>query len=162
MPWFLCPYKRDTVQFSTSPVRYCAMNDFTTLIKADGGAWSETEVLGNHAIVKVLANATTLATIAAAPGFTRLPKDLLDSPLSDLTNPQKIALRDKIESLGYPREEWQADLGADLGTKTLRDVLRFIAKRRRKPRYDSVTDSIALDGPIQSCRAVEHVDGTVS
>lgn len=162
MPWFLCPYKLEAVPFSAQVLRYCAMNDFSEQIHADGGSWTETEVLGNHAIVKVKASPTTLQTIANAAGFTRLPKNLLNSPLSNLTNAQKIALRDKIESLGYPRVEWQADLGTDLGAKTLRDVLRFIAKRRRKPRFDTETNSIVLDGPIQSCRSIDSVDTAVA
>lgn len=160
MAWFLCPYRRQSdVPF---PARECAMNQFTDLIRADGGDWSETEVLGDAAIVKVRASAATLAGINATAGFTRLPKDLLDDPLSSLTNTQKTALRDLIESLGYPRAEWQAALGTNLGERTLREVVRFIATRRRKPRYDQATDTIILDGPVQACRSIDEVDGVIS
>ena len=158
MAWFVCPYKR---QAGARPIRYCAMDDFTAQIEADGGAWCESEVLGNHAIVKVRARATTLAAIAATAGFTRLPKDLLTSTLSDLTLVQRRVLRDCIEALGYTRTEWQTALGLDLETRTLGDVLRFIATRRKKPRYDAAADTIVLDGPDQACESIERLDGTV-
>lgn len=166
--WFLCPYK-----VGSSPRdRYCAMNDFTAAIWADNGYpqgnvpgspefWSETEVLGNHAIVKVRASAPLLATIAAEPGFTRFPKDALGTSLSDLTNAQKLALRDLVEGLGYSRAEWRARLGDDLGAVTLRQVLRFIATRRRKPRFDEASQAIVLDGDEQPCRDLDVVDAAV-
>lgn len=158
MAWFIVPYKRRP---GPRPVRYCAMDDFTALIEADGGKWAETEVLGDHAIVKVLASASTLSTINSTPGFTRIPKDLLDDPLNTLTAGQRNAITAKIEELGYPQTEWQVDLGNNIGTKTLRDVLRFLTKRRKKARYDAQTDTIILDGPDQVCRSVESVDGAV-
>lgn len=142
-------------------MRYCAMDDFTALIDADGGKWSETEILGDHAIVKVVASAATLSTIAAEPGFQRLPKDLLDEPLNSLSAAQRNAITNKLESLGYQRTEWRTVLGSNIGTKTLRDVLRFAATRRKKPRYDSATDTIVLDGPDQVCRTIESVEGAV-
>lgn len=162
MAWFLAPYKRRLIGSATRVMRYCAMDDFTPQITADGGAWTETEVLGNHAIVKVRASAATLSTINAAAGFVRLPKDALDSVLTDLTLAQKTALRDKIEELGYPRAEWQADLGADLSLVTMRDILVFLTKRRREARYDPATDTIVCDGPLGSVRPLESVDAEVS
>lgn len=158
--WFLVPYLRRTSM--PRPERYCAMDDFSSAIKADGGEWTETEVLGNHAIVKVRASAATLQTINAAQGFTRLPKDRLDDALSDLTQQQRTALRDRIEALGYARAEWQAALGTDLGAVTLRQVLVFVASRRLKPRYDAGTDTIVLDGPVQACRPVADVDSRLA
>lgn len=154
--WFLCPYKRRTP--APLPTRYCAMDDFTAQIRADGGDWSETEVLGNHAIVKVRASDTTLQTIAAATGFTRLPKNRLDDSLSDLSTAVKTAIRDKMLALGYTAQEIQQRFGNDFGSYTLRDVLKFIATRRLKPRFDSNTDTIVLDGAIQPVRPLEDVD----
>lgn len=159
MAWFLVPYKRRSSPLG--PERYCAMNDFTALIQADGGSWSEAECLGNHAIVKVQALPSTLTAIAAEPTFQRLPKDLLDSSLSDLTQAQKKAINDKLEALGYSSTEIRDALGANIGTKTLRDVLRFALTRRLKPRYDSGTDQIILDGPVQVCKTIEAVDSEV-
>jgi hypothetical protein len=59
--WFLCPYKRKLGV--PIPTRYCAMNDFTPLIRADAGDWREAEIDGNQAIVRVEASATTLSAI---------------------------------------------------------------------------------------------------
>lgn len=137
------------------------MDDFTGLIRAEGGDWHETEVLGNFAIVKVRGSVPTLALIANTAGFRRLPKDRLDDSLADLTAAQKQALRDRLLDMGYSVAEIQTALGNDLGTKMLRGVLRFAATRRRKPRYDAPTDTILLDGPVQPCRDVDDVDRAV-
>ena len=42
--WFICPYKQRPAPKRN--FRYCAMDDLTAVIRADGGDWSETEVLG--------------------------------------------------------------------------------------------------------------------
>ena len=52
--WFICGYK-----LRRANMRYCAMDDFTALINTDAGTWSESEVLGGSALVKVRANAAT-------------------------------------------------------------------------------------------------------
>jgi hypothetical protein len=139
------------------PTRYCAMDDFTQ----QGVAWSETEVLGQHAICKVNATGAMLTSIAAANGFQRIPVARLDDPLSSLTNQQKTAIRNRVIALGYTIAEIDAELPGDLGQYTLRQLLRFIARRRRKVRYDQVTDTIIDDGPDQPVRPVEDVDGAV-
>lgn len=159
MPWFLCPMEIVSAPLSGGQARRCAMDRFTAAIRADGGAWSESEVLGNHALVKVRASQATLQAINAEPGFTRIPKDRLDDSLADLTQNQRLALRDLIEGLGYSREEWQARLGTDLGAVLVRDVLRVMATRRRKPRR--VNGEIVVDGVEQGCRAVDSVDAEV-
>jgi hypothetical protein len=138
------------------------MDDFTDQILADGGAWSEVEVLGDRAIVKVRANLETLLAIAGTAGFRRLPKDRLDDSLSSLSSGVKLALRNELIDAGYSLAEIQERLGADLGSKTLRDVLRFAASRRRKPRYDQATDTIVCDGPEQGCRDIADVEREVS
>lgn len=157
--WFLVPFKRDTSV--TYPRRLPAVWDMRAQIQADGGFFACSEVLGNYAITKVRASSATLQAIGALQGVRRLPKDRLDDPLSSLTNTQKTTLRNWIESLGYPRAEWQQDLGNDLGAVTLRQVLQFIRKRRLKPRYDTATDTIILDGPVQATRRLEDVDSRV-
>lgn len=157
--WFIADYKRRLG--IDSPTRYCAMDDYTVLIRADGGIWHESEVLGNRAIVKVRAAPSTLTTIAADANIRRLPKDALNISLSDLTTPQKNAIRNELLDAGYTAQELTARFGADLGAFTLGDVLRFMASRRLKPRYDKPTDTIILDGAIQPVRPIDDIDARV-
>lgn len=159
LAWFIIPYRR--IVTHRVPARECAIETYWELIKADAGAWSETEVLGNHAIVKVRASVTTLNTIAADVLIMRLPVAALDNSLASLTNAQKNAIRNKAEALGYTLAEINARFPNDLGTYTLRDVLRFIASRRRKPRYDSGSDTIVLDGVTVTPTPIEIVDAAV-
>ncbi len=161
--WFVCPYKRIARDPDDPPVvaRYCAMDDFTMLINADGGRWTETEILGGRAIVKVRASAATLTTIAGTAGFRRLPKDRLDDSLGDLPQGVKTKLRDEVLDAGYTVAEFNAQFPAGLASVTLRDLLRFLATRRLKPRYDVLTDTIVCDGPVELPRMVESVDAEV-
>lgn len=156
--FFVAPYKRAVITVQSPRRRYCVMADAQSVIAADDGDWSETEYLGNRALVKVRASAATLSDIASAPNIRRLPKDTLDTNLSDLTGPQKTALRGELEDAGYSLAEIQARFGNDLGAFTLRDVVRFATQRRLKPRYDIPTDTIFVDGPIQACRDIVDVD----
>jgi hypothetical protein len=158
--WFLAPYKRrDSPQ--GVPGRYCAMDDFTAQILADGGGWAEAECLGNMAVVKVRATAATLQTINQTAGFTGVPGSALNDPLSSLTQAQKNALRNKILSLGYTAQELQNALGTDLGAVTLGQLLRFVLTRRLRPRFDQPTGTIICDGPQDPTVAPESVDGEV-
>lgn len=157
--WFLAPYVRRAG--ARRPTRYVVVDDLTAAIRADGGDWTETEVLGDHAIVKVRASAATLNLVAAIPGVTRIPVGRLDDPLSSLTAGQQQALRDKVLALGYTPAEVNAALPNPIGTYTLRQVLRFVATRRLKPRYDQATDTIIIDGPVQPVRPIEDVDAAV-
>jgi hypothetical protein len=137
------------------------MDDFTSQINADGGKWSETEVLGNRAIVKVNASLTTLEAIASEPDFKRIPKDRLDDSLSDLPNSVKKALSKGLEDMGYSIEEIKAKFGNDLGSYTLRDLLRFMASRRLKPRYNQTTDIIEFSDTVVIPKLIEDVDREV-
>lgn len=156
--WFFAPYQKRPGR----PIRECAMNDFTAQITADGGAWSESEVLGDQAIVKVNAATATIQAIAADARFDRIPAALrlLNDPLSSLSAAQRTAIRNKILSLGYTQAEIDQRL-PDLSVVTLGDVLRFVCRRRKKARYDEATDTIVLDGPEQVCRTPESVDAAV-
>lgn len=161
--WFIAPYKRRVRPQLSGIVRYCAMNDFNVQIQAfNGGRWAETEVLGQHAIVKVRASAATMTAIANTAGFTRIPVAALDDTLSSLTTAQKNAIRNKVQALGYTLAELQERFPNDLGTYTLRQLLMFVAQRRRLVRYDAGTDSIIDDGPDQPVRPLADVDGVVS
>ncbi len=158
--WYIVPYKRDTSTGAPGPARYCQMDDYTVDIQGFGGRWAETEVLGNRAIVKVRARAVVLTALNAL--FTRLPKNLLDDSLSDLTTAAKQKIKDELQDMGYPVAEILTHLPGDLGGYTLRDVLVFATRRRLKPRYDSGTDTIILDGIEQACRPIASVDAEVT
>jgi hypothetical protein len=157
--WFVTNYKRLSTP-GWGYRRYCAMDDFSDQIAADGGAWAETEVLGGYAIVKVRADAATLTLIAGTAGFYRVPLTVLDNTLASLTAAQRNAIQARIEAMGYTVEEITAAF-PNLRNATLRQVLRFAASRRRKPRYDAVSDAIMLDGEIVACRSVEDVDAEI-
>lgn len=157
--WYIVPYKRRTD--AATPTRYCSMDDHTAAILAVGGAWSETEVLGDRAIVKVRATPAILSQLNGVAGFRRLPKDLLGDSLASLSAGAKTAIRNELTDAGYTLAEIQARFGSDLGQYTLRDVLRFFASRRLKPRYDAGTDTIILDGSVQVCRDIDDVDGDI-
>jgi hypothetical protein len=161
--WYIVPYKYDTSTGSPGgglkSCRYCAMDDYTTEIRAAGGRWTETEILGNRAIVKLRAPSNI---IAQADGtFKRIPKNRLDDSLADLPSGVKTALKNEILDQGYTIEEVHARFGDDLGNYTLRQVLQFMATRKKKARYDSQADEIVLDGPNISCRTIESVDAEV-
>ena len=158
--WFIAPYKRRPTT-GPVPTRYCAMDDFTSQIVADGGAWSESEVLGDCAIVKVRASSQTLSDIASAQGVTRIPLQILDDPLSSLTNAQRNAIRNRILAMGYTTAEINAAL-PNLANVTLGQVLRFAATRRLRPRYDRASDTIVLDGQVETPRPVADLDAAVA
>jgi hypothetical protein len=146
--WFICPFKRKT-RFG-QPVRYCAMNDFTATIRANGGRWSEVEFLGDRTLVKVNASAATLTTIAGTATFRRIPLAALNDSLSTLSSAQRTAIRDELLSAGYTLAEFNAAI-PNLATATLGDVLRFALTRRKRARFDQPTGTIICDGPDSPC-----------
>jgi hypothetical protein len=162
LAWFICGY---VINPARPNMRYCAMNDFTEAIVADGGTWSESEILGGYAIVKVRAAAATLTTIAGTTGFQRIPNHInLNDVWSDLTTAQRTAIQNKVLAMGYTLAELQAVMGDTLAkwrTKTLGQLLRFITSRRLKPRWDEIQQQIVLDGILQSCRPIAEVDAEV-
>jgi hypothetical protein len=158
--WYIVPYKRRP---AWPPTRYPAIDDHTAQIRALAGEWTETEILGNRCIVKVRAPAAALEQLATLPNYKRLPKDRLDDPLADLPPAALTALRDEILDQGYTLAEIQARFpDANLANTTLGDVLRFMATRRRKPRWDPDVEEIVLDGPVQTSRPVDEVDRVIS
>lgn len=157
--WFIIPYATRTI--GGVLVRYCKIDDFTSQIVAAGGHWSESEVLGDCAIVKVRAPQAGIDQLDAQPGFIRIPIERLDDPLSSLSAAKKTQIRNKLEEMGYSTAEIQADLGSDLGTKTLRQLLVFITKRRIRPRFDTTLQQIVFDGQVEACKSVDQLDSEV-
>lgn len=163
MAWFIAPYKRGTAYpgIPGSIRRYCIVRDLAVQIQADGGRWHAVEVLGNRAVVKVVgASVATLNAIAALPGVVRVPKDLLNDPLSTLSGAQRTAIRNQVLDAGYTTAEVNARF-PNLANNTLGDVLRFLATRRLKPRYDQPTDTIVCDGDVQACGSIDALNEEV-
>lgn len=164
--WFICQYKVKAGKSGLLDTRYCAMDDFTPLIiTQDGGNWSESEVLGAYAVVKVNASDATLATINGTANFTRIPNHIqLSDTLGDLTTNQRNTLLALLQDMGYTLAEISGALGDNLAgwrNHTLGQVLRFAASRRLKPRWDDVQQQIVLDGILQACRPIDDVDAAV-
>lgn len=158
--WFVAPYVRRPGVERIS--RYCVIDDLTDLIRADGGDWSETEVLGNWALVKVSASASTIAAVDALTGVFLMPFTSLDDSLSGLAQNAKNQWRQQMLAQGYTSAEIDAALPGDLGNYTARQVLDFMATRRLKVRYDAGTDTIIADGEPQVVRPVADIDAAVA
>lgn len=147
------PYVRDDAASITGVGRTIALNrDFPQL----EGRWHGIEVLGNRAIVKINTTVANLTLLAAS--YRRLPKDALNEPLSDLPALVRVTLRDDMLDMGYTTQEFNQRFPDGIGNYTLREALRFMATRRLKPRYDTETDTIVLDGEEVACESVDLVD----
>lgn len=154
--WYIAPYKMFDPAILGNPdrTRYCAMMDYSPQIKSDGGKWSETEVLGDRAVVKVRASQTTLTFLDGV--FTRMPKDDTEDLLSSVSIGGKASLKIEGLDMGYTNTEWEKEFPNNLGTYKLKEVLHFYTKRRLKPRWDG--SKIVIDGIEQSCKPIELVD----
>lgn len=161
--WFVCGYIN--VNDPIHPNRYCAMDTFTAQIYGEGGEWSESEVLGGYAVVKVRASDALLSTIAGTAGYYRIPdKWVLSDYLDTLTNAKKNAINNRLLAMGYTQAEIDAALGSTLAewkTKTLHQLLNMAAQKRLKPRWDAATQQIILDGDLQACRLITDADASV-
>ena len=119
-------------------------------------------MLGQHALVKVVASAATLAQVAALPGVDRLPADRLDDPLSALTVAQRNALRDRITGLGYSVAELDAALP---GTSATAPCERCSASSPPGGGGCVLTPTARRfidDGPEQPVRPLEDADGAIA
>ena len=95
--------------------RALPVDDFSAQIEAEGGAWHESEFLGNRALVKVRSSADTLAELRAR--WFSFPEHALDTRLGDLPTSVRSALRDQVLDAGYDLEELRARF-ADLAELT--------------------------------------------
>lgn len=157
----MVPYKRRNPGV-TPAERYCAVDDLTPQIVADGGAWDETEILGDHALVKVNASQATLTLVGNLAGVFTIPQrfvDLQDS-LASLTAGERNQISNAVLSLGYTQAELDAAMGSTLAlwrTHVLEDLLQVAATRRLRPRYDQPTDTIVCDGQVDPVKPVTLV-----
>jgi len=163
--WFVCPYVRRNPGV-TPPERYCSIDDLTAIIRADGGDWDETEILGDVALVKVRASAATLTLVGNLAGVFTIPSKWIEmqDDLTSMTAGERNQLQSAVLSLGYTQGELDAAMGNTLAlwrTHTLGDLLVMASARRLKPRYDSGTDSIVVDGAVQPVKDVHLVANKV-
>ena len=158
LAWFICGYKVEAGLGGLMNSRYCAMNDFTPQINVDGGTWSESEILGGYAVVKVRANAATLTIIGATTGYYRIQNHwLLTDTLTDLNTTQRNAITTRILAMGYTQAELNAIMGSTLALwrqKTLATLLRFMA--------DDAQQQIVLDGALVACKPIDWVNTEVN
>jgi len=158
--WYIVPYERDRRLGSPQPARHCALCKYNKQIWDAGGKWTCVEVLGNRAIVKMKAPVAIHELVAGL--YKKLPKDRLDGSLSDLPAAAKTALKNEILDMGYTPEEVLTKFGNDLGQYPLRDVLKFMAKRKRAPRYVTPSDDFVCDGDIEELTgSIEYIDNKV-
>src|SRR3989304_8242880 len=159
--WYIVPYARKIFSNPAHPpVRYCLMENYMPLIRADGGSWDGVEVMGNPAIVKVKADTVTLGVLDGM--FTRIPLDDITASLNSLTNSQRTMIRSKILDMGYSLAEFNSRFPGNLGSYTLRDVLTFAASRRQMHHYDLATDPIVIDSDTRPCsKTIGVLDGEV-
>lgn len=161
--WYIVPFRKDEAY--AGPLlasQDLAIIDHEAAIIASGGAFAWVRILGQRAIVKVRASTAVLQTLNGV--YKRLPKNSFNDSLADLSGPVKAALRDEALDQGYTLAEIQARFGNDLGQYTLAEVLRFMATRRRKPRYDEGTDTVIEDGDIVTipADALDKIEAEVS
>lgn len=161
--WFFTQYQRwnDPTRPGLIARRHPIWIRHMDAILADGGAFMETDLPRQNVLVKVRASVSTLQAIAADPDVQRLPRDLLDDPLSTLTTAQRNALRNRLLDMGYTTAELNASLPGNIGSYTLRQVLRFAARRAFHPRYDSATDSIVESSEQFTPASPDQIDVVV-
>lgn len=145
--YYIVPFRRALIPLTNMfPERELTIRDFYPAIITGGGDFREIEIRGQRALVRVWTDASTHSALTAV--YKRLPKARLTDTLADLTNPQKNAVRNELLDEGFTNAEINAAFGADIGTRTLGDVMRFMARNRRKPQYDSGTDTISDSAEI--------------
>jgi hypothetical protein len=164
--WFVCPYSRRNPG-EVPAKRYCSVDDFTALVRADGGDWDETEILGDVALVKVRASQATLDLISNAPGVFTIPQKWINmqDDLSSMTAGERNQISNAVLSLGYSQAELDLAMGSSLAqwqTHVLEDLLVMASARRLKPRYDQPSDSVVCDGPVQPVKDVHLVANKVT
>lgn len=158
--WYLVPFRRSNPG-QTPPRRELVIVDHAQALRAEGGAMTSSEVLGDHGLVKVRASGSMLNTIAATAGVTRFKHVNLDDPLADLTDAEAASVKARALALGYVEAEWAAAFPNPLQTYTLRDLLAFVSQRRLTPRYDVATDAVVLNGAPKTPPPPDTLDAAI-
>lgn len=160
--WFIAKYNV-VVNYPAFPyaTRTSAIDE--AQLAANGARWKSIE-LTNRLIYKIVASNAVLNAVANLPNVKRLPTDLLDNPLSDLTANQRQAIRDELVDQGYSLAEINAQF-PNLANATLRQALKFMARTRTLPAFDIPTLSVVVsDKPedVRDCDSVDDVEVSVT
>lgn len=157
LAYVVAPYLRE---FTADWNRRCALDEFFGPQRPGQRPWEqpfrEVEILGDHALALVDADAATLSALSAVNGIVGLPRVTLTTPLSELTLAERREVRDLALGLGYTLDEikaWAGRTDGDLGSLTLRQVLGRLATRRRRPQVNEHGD-LTIDGPERPCNPV--------
>lgn len=148
--WFVAQLQPDP----DKPTRMVSATDqpkYLDAIRADGGKLGYKDILGASVVGGVQASGPTLQLMNVDPLITPFAgvNNLSDS-LAQLTDPQWTAYRNKAISLGYSAAEWDAAFPLTRDNYILKDVIRFLLKRRISPRWDVPSSSVIYDGPVVS------------
>lgn len=144
MPIYIVPYVRDPAP-RTGPwkpgVVLALVVDFPEL----RDMWDAIEAGAGYAIVKMnVKNDKILEQLDAV--YKRLPSDDLKSSLENVPRAKKNALRQSLLDMKYTDEEIDARFPRGFDDKKLEDVVKFMASKRRLPRYDEEKDEHVFDG----------------
>ncbi len=142
--WFTVPYVPAIITAGERPGR-----ELLLLQQHDLRAqWSEVEILGNRAIVKMEAAPTVLLAVAALPGVYRFPFRYLKEPVSSEPLAVRLLLRQEMLDQGYTNEQINGRFGRGFEGATFRDVLLFMCSLWKRPFLDNGVISFgeAVDG----------------
>lgn len=131
---------------------------------ANGGRFIRVE-LTNRLIYKIVAPNAVLSAVAALANVKRLPTSLLDDPLSSLTTTQQNAIIAELEDQGYTLQQITTQF-PNIGQATLRQVLKFMARNRTLPVFDSVNLVLAASSDpndVVACSPdIDTMDTTIT
>jgi hypothetical protein len=115
------------------------MDRFTPIIRADGGQWSEIEMLGNQTLVKVEASDAVLDQIAASSTYIRIPVIEHRKAWGTVEPGLKGQITSLLASAGYDIEQMPTSKG-------MKDMLISMGAKRNRMFLDKVTKEFII-GP---------------
>lgn len=159
--WYIVPYVRDP-----SPPTGPWLPGLTLALNVDApelaGTWEAIEAGAGYAVVKIKAEDKTLETLDAL--YKRLPSDDLKSGLDTVPADEKNGLRQTLLDMKYTEIEIDAQFPRGFDGHTLEEVVKFMASRRRLPRYDEAKDEHVFDGAeiAEDAKRVDDLDGKLN
>lgn len=151
--WWLCRYVKSVGEFNKPFVRVSAFELYYHDLVRDGAKWRYEEIAGNRALVRAEMSDALAQTIAMDVNCLPLPLNRLDQTLGELSPQARSTLQDLAVEMGYSLTEIRNRLGNNLANVTLGQLLRFLASRRIKPRYNADKTDVVFDGPVIPLRS---------